>query len=260
MGRMFDLDSPLMQFLNKMADLMILNLLTLILCIPVVTAGAAISAMHYVLLKIARKDEGYRVKPFFKAFKDNFKQATLLWLLWLLIFGVLAADFVALYYNPDILPLPLKIIIIVIAIIAWLVFQLVFPLQSHFENTIKGTMRNSLLLAIGQFPKVLAMAVLNLLPLAVVMLIPQAMPVVFMFGLTLPGLACAYLYSGIFKQFEPEEEPEPDPDRFYVPESDEEMDAMGIPRSIREGIGEPAKEEPKPEETAAEETAGTDEN
>ena len=44
MGKLFDLDSPLMRVLSKMADLMILNLLMIVLCLPIVTAGAALCA------------------------------------------------------------------------------------------------------------------------------------------------------------------------------------------------------------------------
>ena len=51
--KIFDLDSPLMNVLNKMADLMWLNILTLICCIPVITAGAALTSMHYVALKVS---------------------------------------------------------------------------------------------------------------------------------------------------------------------------------------------------------------
>jgi len=67
----FDLDSPLMNVLNKMADLMWLNILTLICCIPVITAGAALTSMHYVALKIVRNEESYITRSFFKSFKTN---------------------------------------------------------------------------------------------------------------------------------------------------------------------------------------------
>ena len=73
--KIFDLDSPLMNVLNKMADLMWLNILTLICCIPVITAGAALTSMHYVALKIVRNEESYITRSFFKSFKTNFRQA-----------------------------------------------------------------------------------------------------------------------------------------------------------------------------------------
>ncbi len=50
MDKLFNLDSPVMRALNKMADLLWLNVLTVLLCIPVITGGAALTAMHYNLL------------------------------------------------------------------------------------------------------------------------------------------------------------------------------------------------------------------
>ena len=75
----FEEGSPFQGFLNKVTDLLILNLVTLLLCLPVITAGAALTAMHYVLLKMVRGEEGYIVKSFFRAFKREFRQATVMW-------------------------------------------------------------------------------------------------------------------------------------------------------------------------------------
>ena len=69
MGKLFNIDSPVMRFLGKVADLMILNLVTLLCCIPVVTIGASLTAMHYVLLKMVRNEESYIVRSIFKSFK-----------------------------------------------------------------------------------------------------------------------------------------------------------------------------------------------
>ena len=96
MGRFFNLDSPVMVFLSKMADLMILNLLTLLLCIPIITAGDAITALYYMTIKIVKGEEGYIVRGYFKSFKENFKQATLIWLMVLVLGIVLIGDFMIL--------------------------------------------------------------------------------------------------------------------------------------------------------------------
>ena len=82
-----------MNVLNKMADLMWLNILTLICCIPVITAGAALTSMHYVALKIVRNEESYITRSFFKSFKTNFRQATLIWLLLMLVAAILGGDY-----------------------------------------------------------------------------------------------------------------------------------------------------------------------
>ena len=58
LGKFFNLDSPVMNALNKMADLIWLNILTLICCIPVITIGASLTALNYVTLKLVRDEEG----------------------------------------------------------------------------------------------------------------------------------------------------------------------------------------------------------
>ena len=74
------MDSPFMRFLSVLADLMILNFLTILCCIPVVTAGASFTAMHYVLIKMVRNEEGYIAKSFFHAFKQNLGQGIFIWI------------------------------------------------------------------------------------------------------------------------------------------------------------------------------------
>ena len=63
--KLFNLDSPVMVFLSKVANLMILNVLTIICCIPIFTAGAAITALYYVTIKMARGDDPYIIKGYF---------------------------------------------------------------------------------------------------------------------------------------------------------------------------------------------------
>ena len=92
MGRLFSLDSPLFSFLSKVADLIILNILVMICCIPIVTVGASLTALHYVVLKMVRNEDSYIVRSYFKPFKQNFRQATVIWLIMLLIFAVLLGD------------------------------------------------------------------------------------------------------------------------------------------------------------------------
>ena len=72
MGSFFSLDSPLMRFLSRLSDIFILNVLFLLCCIPVVTIGASATALYTVTLKMARNEESYITKGFFKAFKSNF--------------------------------------------------------------------------------------------------------------------------------------------------------------------------------------------
>ena len=47
MGKFFNLDSPLMSGLSKLADLIWLNILAFICSIPIITIGASMTALNY---------------------------------------------------------------------------------------------------------------------------------------------------------------------------------------------------------------------
>ena len=88
----FDPEGPLMEKLSIVADLLFLNLIVFLCCIPVITAGAAMTGMHYVLIKMIRREESYVLTDFFYSFRKNFRQATVIWCLYLLFAAVLALD------------------------------------------------------------------------------------------------------------------------------------------------------------------------
>jgi uncharacterized membrane protein YesL len=77
----FDYDSPIIRFLNKGADLLILNILFIVCSLPVVTIGASLTAMYAVNLRSVRYGDGYVVQTFFKSFKQSFVQATIAWII-----------------------------------------------------------------------------------------------------------------------------------------------------------------------------------
>ena len=101
MGRIFDMDNKFFRFMSKVADLCILNIICVVCCIPVITAGASITAMYYVTLKMVRNEEAYILRSFFKSFKQNFKQATIINLIMLLIGVVLYVDLNVSKAMPD---------------------------------------------------------------------------------------------------------------------------------------------------------------
>ena len=226
MGRFFDMDSPLMRILNRVADLMILNLLMIVCCIPVITIGAATTAMHYVILKMVRDEEGYLVKGFFKSFAANFKQATLIWLLMLVVIVVYIGDAVIFSFSGITFPKPLVVAVIAVGVVLLMVGIYVFPLLARFENSIRNTIKNAALIAIGNLPKTILMVILYAVPLVISYFSSYAMLFVFLFGISAPAYGAAMLYSNIFKKFEPEVEVVPDME-FTVDVGEREEDADG---------------------------------
>lgn len=224
LDKIFDLDNPVMRFLTDLFDLLILNLITLVLCIPVVTAVPALTALHHVTLKMARDEQSYIVKTYFQSFARNFKQAFVIGLLFIAAAIIAYTDWRLIAGMQDLFPQPLRILFMAAVIVVILLLSWTIPLQAHFENPIRGTLRNSMLLSVANFPRTLLMIVIWLIPAALVFVSYAAWAVVFMFGLSAPAFVCAKIYSPVFKRFEPEQEPETADELFSMDDAD--LDAL----------------------------------
>ena len=86
MKNFFSMDAPLFRILSTLYDLIILNLLTALGCLPVVTIGASLTAMHFVLIAMVRDEEPDIARSFLRSFRENFRQSTLVWGFYLLTF------------------------------------------------------------------------------------------------------------------------------------------------------------------------------
>ncbi len=224
MGKLFDLDSPLMRALNKIADLMILNLAVLLFVIIPFTGGAALTGMHYVLLKMVRNEDTYVLKGFWKSFKLNFRQATVLWIIQLVLFAIIAVDFTFIYQNGGTVPPIYVYIMFGITLILYMISLYIFPLQSRFENPIVNTLKNACMFSILGLPRTVAMTVISFVPLVLAYFFDiKIVPIFIMFGFTVPAYLMAYLYDGLFKRFEPQVE-EPD-EEIRTDDDDEELQA-----------------------------------
>ena len=200
--RIFDNEGPLMSVLNKLADLLWINMLTLLCCIPVVTAGAAMTAMHFVLLQIVRNEEGYLTRPFFKSFRQNFRQATIIWLFILVLMGVFAGNVYLQSAGYLKLQGGARAIIAVGVFLVLCVVVRVFPFLAKFENSIFNTVKYAFMSSIAQFPQTLLMMILYAVPPVVLFFFPKAFPVVFLFGISLPAYVSALLYNKLFARLE----------------------------------------------------------
>lgn len=161
--KLFNLDSPIMQFLTKLADLFILNILFMLCCIPIVTIGASLTALYTVTLKAARNEESYITASFFRAFKDNFKISTLAWLIVLAAGIILSLDF----RFSTVLPAPvskiMRVAVIALSIVYFLLVTYLFPYIARFENTLLHSFKNAFLLSVAHLPYTLLLFVIAVL-------------------------------------------------------------------------------------------------
>lgn len=231
--KIFDLDSPLMRTLSRIADLLLLNLLAGICCIPIITVGASMTALHYMSLKLVRHEECYIIRGFFKSFKENFRQATLIWLIFLAAIIVLACDFYIMKYATISFPVVLKVVIMIVAIIVAFTGTFVFATLAKFDNPVFRTIKNAFVISILQFPKTIAMIILSVLPLVLAVLFIRIVPLCFLFGLSAPAYVFAMMYNKFFKKLETQieaangpaavQEPEGEDERIFRDEVDESI-------------------------------------
>lgn len=148
MGKFFSIDSPFYRFASKLTDILILNLLWILCSIPIVTIGASTTAIYYVSLKMVKNEEEYIVKSFFHSFKQNFKQSTIMWLIFLVFGVILGTDYYYLFNLSDNPSLFLKGITVLASILYVFCILYAFPLIARYENTIGRTIMNSVAISI----------------------------------------------------------------------------------------------------------------
>lgn len=163
----FNMDSPLFRALGKVADLMILNIAFILFSIPVVTIGASATSMYYVALKMAENEEGYILKGFWKSFKQNFKQATCIWLIDLAAGILLLVDLLILRNAEGTTSTVMRIMILAVLVVYLMISLYVYPVLARFYNTVKGTLKNSLLISIANFPYTILMLAICIVPVIV---------------------------------------------------------------------------------------------
>ncbi len=200
MKNLFNLDSPFFQFLSRVGDLILLNVLFLLCCVPVITIGAAQAALYKVTQDYIMDNDGGMLKPFFRAFRDNFKQATAVWLVELVVIVGLVCDFLLIAtFCSGTFATVLYVLLVVLVILVAAVSAYMIPLLVRYENTLRQHLSNAIVLAIIKLPRTLGMILLNLLPLILLMLSPTAFLQTMVFWLAIGFAFVAYMEANLLK-------------------------------------------------------------
>ena len=195
--------------MRAMADLLILNILTFICFLPIITIGPALCALFTVTLKIARDEPTETIREFFSAFKKNLFQGIILGSIAVFAAIVIFADGV---YAFSITGTARIIFCVVTGIVGavWLTYVCyVFALQARYMNTVGGQIRNAFLLAFVSPVKTILMWVILAAPVLLALYLPRTFvaymgALYLMFGISLPIFCNSVILRGIFDRFEPE--------------------------------------------------------
>ena len=183
-----------MRAISDLSTLVFLNILTVIFCIPIVTAGASLAAMHYVIMEMIEDRGGGLLQEFWKRFRENLRNATPVWLILLAAAAFLYADQRIIAGGQLGLPRAMLIPIYVGAFVVAAVYVYAIPLTARFVYSTGAVFRNAVILA--------------------------AAPLFFLLGLSLPAYLCALLYRPVFEKMIGKREDEDRP--WVLPEDDTE--------------------------------------
>lgn len=229
MANFLNYDGPLFSALNKITDLIWLNILWILCCLPIFTIGASTTALFYVTLHMVKNEGGGVTKTFFREFKRNFKQGTGIWLIFLVVGVILCSDLYIIVWMFD-LPNLIHTVFVCINFVLLLYFILtllyVFPLQATFENKVKHTIKNAMILSIGHLPQSIVIGFCYFALFFLLYLMPEIMtPIVTFIGFSGISFGVSRMFLGIFKKhMKPEDAAKKnrDPDAWEIPEDDSE--------------------------------------
>lgn len=174
MGRLFDIDGGVMGTLGKLTDIILLSLLFIVFSIPIVTMGASFTAMYYTSVKCIRRGRSYIFQSFWKSFKENFKESTIIWLILIVMSLILSLN---LWYSTKLISgttgFILSCVYGMMGVSIALCCVYIFPVLSRFSMGVKKLIQTSFLVALKHLPySVLMVLIFGVCVLAIFILPP----------------------------------------------------------------------------------------
>lgn len=207
MGKFYGLFNPenrFWRFMEKITNLCVLGVLWFLFSLPVVTVGAATAALFGYTLKLWSDEEGYIWKGFWRGFKENFRQATLVWLGMLILGGLLVLDFYIYRYLA--VGRTVKIVLFFALVSVGIVFLLtslyVFPLIAYFRLPLRKVVPHAFIMSMGN----LFVSVTNLVIYGIAAFLSSLMPAVFMVWFAIASYFASGFYRSVFEKYLPEDE------------------------------------------------------
>lgn len=197
---------------ERLTNLVVLNLLYLVFCIPIVTIGPATAALHYVTLKYAANEEDRVWAPFIHSFRQNLKQGILVGLIATAVGVFLAFDLYWIYQMVNAGQAFDKVVLVLVSlacIVYLMMTAYIYPLLARYDNSLKQMFRTAIILAIRHLPATLCMAVISAAPIILLMYTPTTFMVSLTFYFFIGFAAIAFLHDKlihrIFLQYTPKE-------------------------------------------------------
>ena len=196
--KFFTVDNPIFNFISRIGDMMLLSLLWLVTSLPVITIGASTTALYDCCIRIIRSRDSSIIKDYFKAFKSNFRQSTVIFLIMAAIGGLIAADMYFWAHSESEISFFMNALSIGFMILFSATLLYVFPVQAVFENTIKATMRTAFLMSLKHPANTIVLLAASAGLIYLCYIIPAAAYLFLIFGTGVFGLIYSARFVAVF--------------------------------------------------------------
>lgn len=214
MDRFFNMDNAFFTFMGRVADLLLLNILWLICCIPILTIGPSTAALYYTALKIVRKEDSYVWRMFFHSFRQNLRQGICLTLIFLGVGLLLMVDMRICSAMTGSMGQILTAAFWFLSLLFLILLSYTFPVLAQFENSLMDTLKNALLMALCHLPYTFLILIVNLVPILLFFFSPyyffMSIPLWMFLGIAVLAWVNCHLFVKIFARYMPQEEEEED--------------------------------------------------
>lgn len=205
MKRLFSLDTPIMRLLSQIMDMILLNLLFLVSCVPVVTVGAAQAGLM-TAVRALKKDEESCFRAYFRGFSSGFWRVTLIWSICLVIMGIqLTVLISAIYLDAGIDSF--SVICALVSLVLFAMFlAMVTAFHSRFSCSVWQIIRSSWFLALSNPLRTFLMVLLIWAPVVVLLcdliVFAKMIPLWGLIYYAAAYVACANLVKNPFSKLE----------------------------------------------------------
>lgn len=170
MGSIFSIDSRLMRALNRIVDIVLLNIIFLITSIPVITIGASMTAMYSVTIRWAEHDEGYMFSKYFSSWKSNFKQSTVIWLMQLAMLIMLGLDARLCTLYAGNIKTAAFLILTIISVFLGISIIFAYPIIARFDAPLKNMLVNSICIPFSSIITAFTIIAITVVPFVIVLI------------------------------------------------------------------------------------------
>ena len=199
-----NIESPLVSGMTTASDLLFLNFLWLLTSLPVVTIGASNAALYRVVMDMHQQKGGGLLKRYFRAWKENWKQATVIWLPTAAVIALFFFVFHSFETLNGMLGVPVKLILCFIMLLTVFINGYAYAYLGFFEDTVAVVLKNSLGAAIQKLPVTALIVFINLVPVILLVYSVELFMILLIFWLLIGIALSAYLNAkmilGVFEQ------------------------------------------------------------